>query len=139
MINAHQTNLPVLELRVPMCCEKCREKVKEELEELEGVRGVICDQYNQRVTVTGFVDPLRALKKVKKKSEFFNAGSYIDQYSTHGHRNNNANNMMGVGGGIMPSGGLNREALQYTGKPLIRSDSFGRPSNYDGSKVCMPT
>jgi copper chaperone CopZ len=138
MINVHQTNLPVLELRVPMCCEKCREKVKEELEELEGVQSVICDQYNQRVTVTGFVDPLRALKKVKKvkkKSEFFNAGSYIDQYSTQGHRNNNVNNMMGVGGGIMPSGGLNREALQYTGKPLMHLNSFGRPPNYDGSKL----
>lgn len=110
--------LPVLELRVPMCCEKCQEKVKEELEELEGVQDVICDQYNQRVTVTGFVDPHRALKrvkKVKKKSEFFKEGSYIEGSS--GHYN--------VSSDITYSG--NRMVHNHSyGGGLTRSNSFGR-------------
>ena len=70
----NRAGVPVLELKVPMCCSKCEEKVRDELEDLEGVRDVVTDQYNQRVTVTGYVDPFRALKKVrkvKKKSDFF--------------------------------------------------------------------
>jgi copper chaperone CopZ len=69
-----RSKLPILELKVPMCCDKCQQKVKEELEGLEGIRSVECDQFNQRVTITGNVDPILALKrvkKVKKKSDFF--------------------------------------------------------------------
>lgn len=106
--NGH--SIPVLELKVPMCCEKCQEKVKENLLELEGVKDVVCDQYNQRVTVTGFVDPLKALrkvKKVKKKSEFFNTGSYING-STHPIVVDRSNE------------------VRYTTKPFVRTNSFGR-------------
>lgn len=98
-----------------MCCEKCQEKVKEELEELEGVQNVICDQYNQRVTVTGFVDAFRALKKVKKvkkKSEFFTEGSYIEGSSGH----HNISDVHYTG---------NRMVHNHGGR-LTRSNSFGR-------------
>lgn len=109
------SGLPVLELKVPMCCEKCQEKVREELEELEGVRDVVCDQYNQRVTVTGYVDPIRALKKVKKvkkHSEFFAEGTFI--------------NGTGRQGGIINSREIGE--TRYTGHPLVRTNSFGRSS-----------
>ena len=49
-----------IELKVPMCCEKCARKVKERLLTLEGVESVVTDQYNQKVTVHGNVDPSRA-------------------------------------------------------------------------------
>lgn len=84
-LNGNLGPAPVLELRVPMCCEKCVEKVKEAVEECDGVKNVICDQYNQRVTVTGFVDPnkiLRRVRKVKKKSEFFRDGTFVNRTST---------------------------------------------------------
>ncbi len=114
-------NLPVLELTVPMCCAKCEEKVKEELEELSGVRNVITDQSNQKVTVIGHVDPLLALKKVKKvkkKSQFFSSGTYIS--------------------GMIPrSAPVSTGTTTYTGQGyvhgssdggagLTRSNSFGR-------------
>lgn len=114
-------NLPVLELTVPMCCAKCEEKVKEELEELSGVRNVITDQSNQRVTVIGHVDPLLALKKVKKvkkKSQFFTSGTHIS--------------------GVFPhSAPVSTGTTTYTGRGyvhgssdgaagLTRSNSFGR-------------
>jgi len=60
-----------------MCCSKCEEKVQEELLELDGVYQVFCDQGSERVTVRGYADPFEALKKVKRvkrKSEFWNAG-----------------------------------------------------------------
>lgn len=131
--------LPVLELRVPMCCDKCQEKVKEELEELEGVQDVICDQYNQRVTVTGFVDAFRALKKVKKvkkKSEFFTEGSYIEgssgylsrpgHHGTHSDVQYTGNRMVhnhAYGGGLTRSNSF--------GRGLGRLPSFGRVTPYD--------
>jgi len=116
--------LPVLELRVPMCCEKCQEKVKEAVEECDGVKNVVTDQYNQRVTVTGFVDPLKVLRrvrKVKKKSEFFRDGTYVNRTShpiepviTHSRSTHGP-----------PVGS---PQSRYTSNPLIRthSNGFGR-------------
>ncbi|KAH9568982.1 hypothetical protein CY35_03G107700 [Sphagnum magellanicum] len=64
-----------LVLRVPLCCEKCIQKVKKALYEVEGVRDVECDQTEQKVIVSGNVDPERALRRVrrvKKKSLYWN-------------------------------------------------------------------
>ena len=121
-----RSKLPILELKVPMCCDKCQEKVKEELESLEGVRSVECDQFNQRVTITGNVDPVRALKrvkKVKKKSEFFVQECHIDRaYDPMAPNKYNNSNNFGYG--------TQQEAgdLEYTQNRLIRSSSFGRGS-----------
>jgi copper chaperone CopZ len=111
--------VPALELKVPMCCDKCEEKVKEELEELDGVRSVICDRYNQRVTIVGFVDPLQALKQVKKakvdgKCELISSGSYIVNSSSgaYPHR--------------APTYNPSQEYGQGGSSGLIRSNSFGR-------------
>lgn len=123
-----RSKLPILELKVPMCCEKCQQKVKEELEGLEGVRSVECDQFNQRVTVTGNVDPilaLRRVKKVKKKSDFFVQECHIDQIRPP-MAQNNYNNSNNTGYGTRPQ---EEGKLQYTQKPLIRSNSFGRGSS----------
>jgi copper chaperone CopZ len=64
-----------LVLRVPLCCEKCIKKVTDALYEVEGVRRVTCDQAEQKVIVSGNVDPDRALlrvRRVKKKSLYWN-------------------------------------------------------------------
>lgn len=76
--------LQPIELKVPMCCEKCAKKVKDRLEDLEGVENVITDQYNQKVTVFGDVEPGRVLnrvKLVKKRSAFWDmAVDYSENY-----------------------------------------------------------
>jgi copper chaperone CopZ len=67
-------NPPSLELKVPLCCQRCEERVKESLLDMDGVEGVLCDQSNQRVTVKGNVQPQRVLKrvkKIKKRSDFW--------------------------------------------------------------------
>ena len=124
-----RSKLPILELKVPMCCEKCQQKVKEELDDLPGVRSVECDQFNQRVTITGNVDPILALKrvkKVKKKSEFFMQECHIDRaYNPMAQNNYNDSNKSGYGTRPPQEAG----DLQYTQKPLIRSNSFGRGSS----------
>jgi copper chaperone CopZ len=71
--NTTVSNIPIVEFKVPLCCGKCEEKVKEELENVEGVYKVVCDQHNQRVTVSSTLDPQRLLKRVKriKKNSHF--------------------------------------------------------------------
>jgi copper chaperone CopZ len=100
-----------------MCCEKCKEKVQEELEDMEGVRTVVCDQLHQRVTVAGFVDPLRVLKrvkKVKKKSEFFTQGSYISPKSPSQHR------YTGQQDSVQPlMHPVHQDSVRYAGQPLV--------------------
>lgn len=73
-----------LVMRVPMCCEKCISKVREVLLDLPGVRDVICDQYEQKVIISGNVDPeqaLRRLRRVKRKSSFWNEATQPLLYS----------------------------------------------------------
>lgn len=64
-----------IELKVPMCCEKCAKKVKDRLLDLDGVESVVTDQYHQKVIVYGpALDPARVLhrvKLVKKRSAFW--------------------------------------------------------------------
>jgi hypothetical protein len=72
--------VPTVELCVPICCMKCEKKVREAVLDMDDVAGVICDQSNQKVTVTGnqLLDPLRVLKKVKRiktRSQFWTRSS----------------------------------------------------------------
>lgn len=76
----------VVELLVPMCCTKCEEKVRENMLELEGVQSLVVDPMAQRVTVSGFVDPLRTLKKarkVKKDSQLLSGDRLISTTKHH--------------------------------------------------------
>jgi len=67
-----------------MCCDKCVEKVRKALEDLEGAREVILDQYQQLVTISGDVDPekaLRRVRRVKKRSKFWRMSTQPLAYS----------------------------------------------------------
>lgn len=79
-LNVTSANIPIVEFMVPLCCGKCEEKVKEELEHVEGVYKVVCDQHNQKVTVSSNLDPQRLLKRVKrvkKNSHFWSGSTYL--------------------------------------------------------------
>lgn len=76
----------VVELLVPMCCTKCEEKVRESMFEMEGVQGVLLDPSTQRVRVSGFVDPVRTLKKVRKvkrDAQLLSSGDREPPYSSY--------------------------------------------------------
>lgn len=73
-------SVPIVEFSVPLCCGKCEEKVKEELENDEGVYKVVCDLHNQRVTVSSSRDPnwlLRRIKRMKKNSHFWRGNTHF--------------------------------------------------------------
>ncbi|CAK9204273.1 unnamed protein product [Sphagnum jensenii] len=62
-----QASVPRMDLMVIMCCDKCEEKVKEEIQELDGVEEVkITDRASSKVVVIGKADSEQVLKKAKK-------------------------------------------------------------------------
>lgn len=66
-----------------------REKVRENMFELEGVQDVMVNPATQRVTVTGFVDPMRTLKKARKvkwNSQLLSGDHLIPASSKRHHR-----------------------------------------------------
>ena len=78
------------DLMVPMCCRKCEDEVRGALFDLSSVMDVMCDPYNQRVTVTGYLDPTQALqqvKRVKNGATFWPASSYTThRYEVSSHQ-----------------------------------------------------
>ncbi|KAF9611535.1 hypothetical protein IFM89_032935 [Coptis chinensis] len=66
--------LQTVELKVSMDCDGCELKVKKTLSSLKGVKSVDINRKQQKVTVTGYVDAKRVLKKAQstgKKSEIW--------------------------------------------------------------------
>ncbi|KAF8405973.1 hypothetical protein HHK36_008053 [Tetracentron sinense] len=66
--------LRTVELKVRMDCEGCELKVKKALSSLSGVKSVDINRKQQKVTVTGYVEPNKVLKKAQstgKKSEIW--------------------------------------------------------------------
>jgi copper chaperone CopZ len=83
-VNTIKSHPKGLVLSVPMCCDKCVDKVRRALEDLEGVREVVLDQYKQLVTISGDVDPekvLRRVRRVKKRSKFWRMATQPLAYS----------------------------------------------------------
>ncbi|KAH8938078.1 hypothetical protein BDL97_16G063700 [Sphagnum fallax] len=58
--------IPQTHFRVPLCCNKCEEKAREEAGEVPGVVSLITNARESRVTVLGAADPAAVLKKLKK-------------------------------------------------------------------------
>ncbi|XP_022773866.1 heavy metal-associated isoprenylated plant protein 23-like [Durio zibethinus] len=66
--------LQTVELKVRMDCDGCELKVKKALSSLSGVKSVIINRKQQKVTVTGYVEANKVLKKAKstgKKAEIW--------------------------------------------------------------------
>eukprot|EP01018_Ginkgo_biloba_P037957 Gb_20917 [translate_table: standard] len=66
--------MQTVELKVKMDCEGCERKVKKALSSMSGVESVDVNRKMQKVTVTGYVEPNKVLKKVKatgKRAEFW--------------------------------------------------------------------
>ncbi|KAI0495330.1 heavy metal-associated isoprenylated plant protein 23 [Dendrobium catenatum] len=66
--------LQTVELKVRMDCEGCELKVKKVLSSMKGVKSVHINMKQQKVTVTGYVEPNKVLKKVQstgKKAEIW--------------------------------------------------------------------
>ncbi|KAF8399025.1 hypothetical protein HHK36_014891 [Tetracentron sinense] len=66
--------MQTVEIKVKMDCEGCERRVKHSVSSMKGVRSVEVSRKQSRVTVTGYVDPNKVLKRVNgtgKKAEFW--------------------------------------------------------------------
>ncbi|CAI8598258.1 unnamed protein product [Vicia faba] len=66
--------LQTVELKVRMDCDGCELKVKKALSSINGVKSVEINRKQQKVTVTGYVEANKVLKKAKstgKKAEIW--------------------------------------------------------------------
>ncbi|AES72256.1 putative heavy metal-associated domain, HMA [Medicago truncatula] len=66
--------LQTVELKVRMDCDGCELKVKKALSSMNGVKSVEINRKQQKVTVTGYVEANKVLKKAKstgKKAEIW--------------------------------------------------------------------
>eukprot|EP01018_Ginkgo_biloba_P037962 Gb_20922 [translate_table: standard] len=66
--------MQTVELKVRMDCDGCERKVKNAVSSMSGVKSVDVNRKQQKVTVTGYVEPNKVLKKVKgtgKKAEIW--------------------------------------------------------------------
>ena len=128
---------PVVELMVPMCCTKCEEKVRENMLELHGAQRVMVDLEGQRVAVTGFVDPMKALKaaqKVKRDSQFWTG---VPLYSSPSRgvrdffkspfKHHSVNSRRLYSGQLnLADSSYSTSRYEYGGAPLYRSSSYNR-------------
>lgn len=70
-------------LRVNIHCDGCKQKVKKIVRRIEGVYSVSIDAEQQKVTVSGSVDPATLIKKLVK------SGKHAELWSQKGNQNQN--------------------------------------------------
>ncbi|KAF8378641.1 hypothetical protein HHK36_029993 [Tetracentron sinense] len=66
--------MQTVEIKVKMDCDGCERRVRHAVSSMKGVRSVEVNRKQSRVTVSGYVEPNKVLKKVKgtgKKAEFW--------------------------------------------------------------------
>ncbi|KAH7847683.1 hypothetical protein Vadar_028964 [Vaccinium darrowii] len=66
--------MQTVEIKVKMDCDGCERKVKNAVTHMKGVKSVDVNRKQSRVTVSGYVEPNKVLKKVKstgKRAEFW--------------------------------------------------------------------
>lgn len=69
--------LQTVELKVRMDCEGCELKVKKALSSLSGVKSVEINRKQQKVSVTGYVEPNKVLKKAKSTGKRAEIWPYV--------------------------------------------------------------
>ncbi|KAK7340899.1 hypothetical protein VNO77_21616 [Canavalia gladiata] len=67
--------MQTVEIKVKMDCDGCERKVRNAVATMKGVKSVEINRKQSRVTVNGYVDPNKVLKRVrrtgKKRAEFW--------------------------------------------------------------------
>ncbi|CAA7391423.1 unnamed protein product [Spirodela intermedia] len=64
-----QRQLQTVEIKVKMDCEGCEKRVRDSVTGMKGVTDVVVERKKSKLTVTGFVDPVKVLKRVCRKSK----------------------------------------------------------------------
>ncbi|KAJ7556322.1 hypothetical protein O6H91_05G078200 [Diphasiastrum complanatum] len=113
-------------LKVQIHCEECIRKVKKTLAKMDGVESVRVDEKQQRVTVTGNIDPQKVLKKAMKTGksvELLTSRDPINKPMSYDNRTGGFSNAAGVySSASFTNADKNRTTLSY---PASRDDAYG--------------
>ncbi|PIN03807.1 Copper chaperone [Handroanthus impetiginosus] len=66
--------MQTVEIKVKMDCDGCERRVKNAVKNMKGLKSVEVDRKQSRVTVNGYVDPNKVLRRIKntgKRAEFW--------------------------------------------------------------------
>ncbi|XP_054788991.1 heavy metal-associated isoprenylated plant protein 21-like [Prosopis cineraria] len=73
--------MQTVEIKVKMDCDGCERRVRNAVTHMKGVKSVEVNRKQSRVTVSGYVDPNKVLKRIrrtgKKRAEFW---PYVPQH-----------------------------------------------------------
>ncbi|XP_028785541.1 heavy metal-associated isoprenylated plant protein 21-like [Neltuma alba] len=76
--------MQTVEIKVKMDCDGCERRVRNAVTRMKGVKSVEVNRKESRVTVSGYVDPNKVLKRIrrtgKKRAEFW---PYVPQHLVH--------------------------------------------------------
>ncbi|KAI4320308.1 hypothetical protein MLD38_033804 [Melastoma candidum] len=72
--------MQTVEIKVKMDCDGCERKVKNAVRTMKGVKTVVVNRKMSQVTVTGFVEPNKVLKRVKSTGKGAEFWPYIPQH-----------------------------------------------------------
>ncbi|KAJ7234908.1 hypothetical protein O6H91_02G147800 [Diphasiastrum complanatum] len=78
--------MELVELRVPLHCDGCERKLRKSLSRMIGVESVDVDHEQQKVTVMGFIEREKVMKKVKrtlKLAEFWPFGHHNIRHNNY--------------------------------------------------------
>ncbi|XP_076914632.1 heavy metal-associated isoprenylated plant protein 20-like [Bidens hawaiensis] len=76
-------NLETVEIKVKMDCDGCERKVKNAVSSLSGVRSVDVNRKQSLVTVKGYVEPKKVLKKVQSTGKRAEMWPYVPYNLTY--------------------------------------------------------
>lgn len=125
-------------MRVVICCNKCEEKVREEISEVYGVEEIFIDPTRSEVVVYGYADKHDVLKKARKmdkRADIMSSDSFTlhhDRHSKHHkHHKNRFSNFFGQSHGHSNySRGKHMPIFEVTGSPRYNT-SLNQSSSYD--------
>lgn len=109
-------------LHVSMCCEKCVQKVRKALKNVDDIDSVDIDMPRQRVIVRGYVSAdrvLRKVQKVTKSATFWDSSHDYASYSTGAYNYHR------------PSSSGSYDSYYYNQSPSYDYSYSSYPSSYD--------
>ncbi|XP_031095849.1 heavy metal-associated isoprenylated plant protein 21 [Ipomoea triloba] len=69
--------MQTVEIKVKMDCDGCERRVKSAVKNMKGVKSVEVNRKQSRVTVSGFIDPNKVLRKVKSTGKRAEMWPYV--------------------------------------------------------------
>ncbi|KAL3735622.1 heavy metal-associated isoprenylated plant protein 21 [Eucalyptus grandis] len=72
--------MQTVEIKVKMDCDGCERRVKNAVNTMRGVKSVEVNRKQSRVKVSGYVDPNKVLKRIKRTGKVAEFWPYIPQH-----------------------------------------------------------